>query len=78
MVRTQYRPAADVPRRFLDAVERREESARRPAILTPPEGVDLWLIGPRDEVKRLQRPLPDDMLVIVESPMRPGTEGTLL
>jgi putative SOS response-associated peptidase YedK len=49
-----------------------------PAILTTPEEVDLWLTGPWDAVKHLQRPLPDDMLVIVEPPAQPQTEGTLL
>jgi len=39
-----------------------------PAILTTPEEVDLWLTGPWDEVKHLQRPLPNDILVIVEPP----------
>ncbi len=41
-----------------------------PAILTTPEEVDLWLAGEWNEVKHLQRPLPDDMLILVEPPAK--------
>ena len=42
-----------------------------PAILTTPAEVDLWLTGSWNEVKHLQRPLPGNMLVIVEPPAKP-------
>ncbi len=48
-----------------------------PAILTTPEEVDLWLTGSWEEVKHLQRPLPGNMLVVVEPPAKPK-EDTLL
>ena len=48
-----------------------------PAILTTPEEVDLWLTGEWDDVRHLQRPLPGNMLVIVEPPAKPQ-EDTLL
>lgn len=48
-----------------------------PAILTTPEEVDLWLCGEWDEVKHLQRPLPGNMLVVVEAPAKSG-DGLLL
>lgn len=48
-----------------------------PAILTTPEEVDLWLRGEWDEVKHLQRPLPGNMLVVVEPPAKSG-DGLLL
>jgi putative SOS response-associated peptidase YedK len=49
-----------------------------PAILTTPEEVDLWLTGSWDEIKHLQRPLPGNMLVIVEPPAPSPEEGLLL
>ncbi len=48
-----------------------------PAILTTPDEVDLWLTGSWDEVRHLQRPLPGNMLVIVEPPAKPKEDSFL-
>jgi putative SOS response-associated peptidase YedK len=56
-----------------------------PVILTTPEETELWLTAPWSEAKKLQRPAPDDALVIVEKPAtqikfpaRPLDQGLLL
>ncbi len=36
-----------------------------PVILTTPKEYDVWLNAPTEEVLTLQRPVPDDMLMIV-------------
>lgn len=103
VVRPEPRPAVDVLRGVLAAMEGRTKGARRragvrafrfpdditerdlepihleamPAILTTPEEADLWLMGSWDEVEHLQRPLPGNMLVVVEPPAQPKEDSLL-
>ena len=49
-----------------------------PVILTTPDEVDLWLTGSWDDVRHLQRPLPGNMLVVVEPPAALPEEDLLL
>ena len=43
-----------------------------PAILTTPDEVETWLTAPWEEAKRLQRPLPHQMLMMVDPPQKPS------
>jgi putative SOS response-associated peptidase YedK len=36
-----------------------------PSILATPAEIDCWMNGPIEEAQKLQRPMPDDALVIV-------------
>ncbi|MFG1287894.1 SOS response-associated peptidase family protein [Xanthobacter versatilis] len=46
----------------------------RPAILTMPGEVDLWLTEPWDEAMHLQRPLPGTMLILVGPTEKPEVD----
>ncbi|TIQ28395.1 MAG: SOS response-associated peptidase [Mesorhizobium sp.] len=55
-----------------------------PVILTTREEVEAWLTAPWSEARHMQRPAPDDALVIVEKPatqikfpQQPPTQGSL-
>ena len=39
-----------------------------PVVLTKHAEIETWLTAPWDEARRLQRPLPDEMLRMVEPP----------
>ena len=61
-----------------NAVVRPIHEKAMPVILTEPDEIELWLTAPWSEAKALQRPLPDDMLVIVDAPAKPEAHGSLL
>ena len=42
-----------------------------PVVLTEPEEIETWMTAPWEIARELQRPLPDDMLMIVPPPERP-------
>lgn len=46
-----------------------------PVILTEPDEIDVWLTSPWEEAKALQRPLPDNMLVVIEPTVKPRDEA---
>lgn len=49
-----------------------------PVILTESDEVGAWLSAPWEEAKALQRPLPGDMLAIVEQAAKPRPAKNLL
>jgi putative SOS response-associated peptidase YedK len=49
-----------------------------PVILRTPEEVDLWMTAPIAEALKLQRPLPDDALVIVATGGKKDDGGLML
>ena len=48
-----------------------------PAILTSRDEVETWLTADWKDSKALQRPLPDDRLVILETPANAAATGML-
>ena len=53
-----------------------------PVILKTPEEIETWLTAPWSEASKLQRPLPDDMLTIVDLPpsqlLAPQSQASLI
>lgn len=45
-----------------------------PVILTEPDEIETWLTAPWSEAKDLQRPLPDNMLIVVDAPPNPDAK----